>query len=207
MTSPQPNRSIDNSPLKGSSYWNARFQEPGFAYGEEPNDFLRSCADHLTRGKALSLGEGEGRNAVYLAKVGFEVTAVDFSEVGLQKAQALAQQHGVQLQCICADLTDFDISSERWHLVLSVFSQPESAVRQRLYGQLARSLNPGGAFVLESKVGPDSSGKDRYPGVNVLRQEIGQLRVTRAREEERVLSEGRYHQGPQRTAQIWAQRD
>jgi SAM-dependent methyltransferase len=200
MTAPQT-----PPPLKGSSYWNARFQEQGFAYGEEPNDFLLSCGPHLTRGKALSLGEGEGRNAVYLAKMGFEVTAVDFSEVGLQKAQALAQQHGVQIQCICADLKDFDISSDRWHLLVSVFSQPESAVRQRLYGQLSQSLYPGGAFVLESKVGADPSGKDRYPSLNVLRQEIGPLHVIHALEEERVLSEGRYHQGPQRTAQIWAQ--
>ena len=196
-----------NKPVNGSSYWNARFQEQGFAYGEEPNDFLFSCADQLTRGKALSLGEGEGRNAVYLAKLGFEVTAVDFSEVGLKKAQALAQQHGVQIQCICADLADFEISSESWHLVVSVFSQPENAVRQRLYGQLAQGLRLGGAFVLESKVGSDTSGKGRYPSVNALCQEIGPLRVIHAREEERVLSEGRYHQGPQRTAQIWAQRD
>lgn len=193
--------------LKGSSYWNARFQEQGFAYGEEPNDFLLSCAPHLTRGKALSLGEGEGRNAVYLAKMGFEVTAVDFSEVGLQKAQALAHHHGVQIQCICADLKDFDMSRESWHLVVSVFSQPESVVRQRLYGQLAQSLHLGGAFVLESKVGADTSGKERYPGLDVLRQEIGPLHVIHAREEERVLSEGPYHQGPQQTAQIWAQRN
>ena len=194
-------------PLHGSNYWNARFQEKGFAYGEEPNEFLVSCVGHLARGKALSLGEGEGRNAVYLAKMGFEVTAVDFSKVGLEKAHALAQQHGVQIQCICADLADFDMRSERWHLVVSVFSQPENTVRQRLYSQLTQSLHLGGAFVLESKVGTDASGNDRYPGVNVLRQEIGQLRMIHAVEEERVLSEGRYHQGLQRTAQIWAQCD
>lgn len=195
------------SPLKGSSYWDARFQEQGFAYGEEPNDFLLSCAAALTRGKALSLGEGEGRNAVYLAKLGFEVTAVDFSEVGLQKARALAQQQGVQIRCICTDLANFDISSERWHLVVSIFSQPESAVRQRLYGQLTQSLHSGGAFILESKVEIGATAKDRYPGLDVLREEIGQMRVIRAHEAERVLSEGRYHQGPQRTAQILAQRD
>jgi 2-polyprenyl-3-methyl-5-hydroxy-6-metoxy-1,4-benzoquinol methylase len=196
-----------NTPLKGSSYWDARFQEQGFAYGEAPNDFLLSCTPQLTRGKALSLAEGEGRNAVYLAKMGFEVTAVDFSEVGLQKARALAHQHGVQIQCVCADLADFDMNSGRWDLVISIFSQPESAVRQRLYGQLTQSLNPGGAFILESKVEPSATAKDRYPGVDFLRKEIGQMRVIHALEGERVLNEGRYHQGSQRTAQIWAQRD
>jgi hypothetical protein len=72
---------------------------------------------------------------------------------------------------------------------------------------LTQSLNPGGAFILESKVEPGATAMDRYPGVGVLCGEIGQMRVIHSREEERVLNEGRYHQGSQRTAQIWAQRD
>lgn len=193
--------------LKGSSYWDARFHEQGFAYGENANDFLVACAANLPRGKALSLGEGEGRNAVHLAKLGFDVTAVDFSEVGLKKAHTLAQQHGVQIQCIRADLADFEMDTERWHLVVSVFCQPDSAVRQRLYGQLGKTLQAGGSFVMESKAETGASAQDRYPGVKVLLEEIGPLRVIHALESERVLSEGRYHQGSQRTAQIWAQRD
>lgn len=195
------------TPPKGSSYWDDRFKEEGFAYGKVANDFLMACAPKLPRGKALSLGEGEGRNAVFLAQLGFEVTAVDFSEVGLQKAQSLARQQGVPLTCIRADLADFDMGTQRWDLVVSIFAQPDSAVRQRLYGQLGQSLKPGGAFVLESKVDPAASAHDRYPGVNILRQEIGALRVVHALEDERVLDEGRYHQGRQRTAQILARLD
>lgn len=192
---------------KGDGYWNARFSEAGFAYGEVANDFLMACAPHLPRGKALSLGEGEGRNAVFLAQLGFEVTAVDFSVVGLQKAQTLAQRHAVGLTCVHADLANFDMSAERWDLVISVFAQPDSPVRQRLYGQLAQSLKPGGAFLLESKVQYDATAQARYPGVAILVQEISGLRVVHATEQERILNEGRYHQGIQRTAQILARRD
>jgi SAM-dependent methyltransferase len=199
MTETQPHK-----PLKGSAYWNVRYREDGFAYGEIANDFLQACATKLSCGKALSLCEGEGRNAVSLAKLGFEVTAVDFSEIGLQKAQSLAHRHGVQINCIQADLADFHINTQRWDLVVSIFAQPESSVRQRLYGQLAQSLEPGGAFLLESKVELGAQAHDRYPGIEILCAEIGPLRVSHALEQERMLSEGRYHQGKQRTAQILA---
>ena len=81
---------MSNKEVKGAAYWDDRFQAPAYAYGEAPNDFLRWAAPQVKPGKALSLCEGEGRNAVFLAKLGFEVTAVDFSSVGLNKAKALA---------------------------------------------------------------------------------------------------------------------
>jgi SAM-dependent methyltransferase len=192
---------------KGSRYWDDRFKQEGFAYGKVANDFLMACAPKLPRGKALSLAEGEGRNAVYLAQLGFEVTAVDFSEVGLQKAQSLARERGVGLTCLHADLANLDMGTRQWDLVVSIFAQPDSTVRQRLYGQLQHSLKRGGAFVLESKADPAAGAHDRYPGADILRLEIGGLRVVHALEHERVLNEGPYHQGRQRTAQILAKLD
>ncbi len=70
--------------------WNERYSEAGFAYGTEPNDFLLENFSKLTKGKVLCLAEGEGRNAVFLATKGFDVTAVDLSEVGLEKTLSLA---------------------------------------------------------------------------------------------------------------------
>jgi len=70
--------------------WNERYREPGFAYGTAPNEFLVSVVDRIPQGKILSLAEGEGRNAVYLASLGYQVTGVDGSEVGLRKAVELA---------------------------------------------------------------------------------------------------------------------
>ncbi len=79
--------------------WNQRYNEAGFAYGVEPNDFLRAEYFRIpNNGKVLCLAEGEGRNAVFLAKQGYSVTAVDQSSVGLQKAEMLAIENGVEIQ-------------------------------------------------------------------------------------------------------------
>jgi len=185
-------------------YWDARFSESGYAYGEQPNDFLRAACADMAPGDALTLCEGEGRNAVYLARLGFRVTAVDFSEVGLAKANALAARHGVAITTIVADLADFDAGVGRWDLVASIFAQPASATRQRLYRQLRQSLRPGGAFVLEAKAEIDATAEDRYPGAAILENEIAPLAISVLREQERQLNEGRYHVGVQRTVQILA---
>jgi SAM-dependent methyltransferase len=188
-----------------SRHWDDRFSEPGYAYGDQPNDFLvEACGHFPAGGDALSLCEGEGRNAVYLAKLGFRVTAVDFSEVGLAKARALAAQHGVEIDTIVADLADFDPGIGRWDLVLSIFAQPPSAIRQRLYRQMRRALRPQGRLVLETKVEIAATGADRYPGVRILGEELAPLTLEISREQERALREGRYHAGVQRTAQILA---
>lgn len=186
------------------NFWDSRFSEPGYAYGEEPNDFLRASCQHMAAGDALSLCEGEGRNAVYLASLGFRVTAVDFSEVGLAKARALAAKQGVTITTIVVDLADFDLGTARWDLVVSVFAQPPSATRQRLYRQLRQALRPHGRLVLESKVDVNATSDDRYPGAQILRGEIEPLTIALAREQERELNEGHYHVGMQRTVQILA---
>lgn len=187
-----------------SAYWDTRFGEPGFAYGESPNTFLRSACEKLTPGDALSLCEGEGRNAVYLAKRGFRVTAVDFSEVGLAKAEALAARNNVKLTTVLADIADFDMGAQRWDLVIAIFAQPEGAVRRRLYKQLPQALRPNGAFILETKTGMDAAEADRYPGAEILAQEIAPLEVAFVEEKDQELNEGRYHLGLQRTVRMLA---
>ena len=87
------------------SMWNERYSEQGFAYGTKPNDFLQASIESLTKGKTLCLAEGEGRNAVFLAMRGFEVTAVDLSSVGLEKAQRLADENGVTYEQPSTKLT------------------------------------------------------------------------------------------------------
>ena len=93
--------------------WNERYSESGFAYGTEPNEFLISVVDRIPHGRILSLAEGEGRNAVYLASLGYEVTGVDGSEVGLRKAMELAKERGVAITTIQADLSEFEIGLEQ----------------------------------------------------------------------------------------------
>lgn len=185
-------------------YWDARFSEEGYAYGTEPNDFLVSVVDLARKGDALCLCEGEGRNATFLGQRGFQVTAVDFSPVALAKATALAAERGVALKTRECDLATFDPGVAQWELVTMIFGQPDAAVRRALYARIADCLRPNGAFVLETKSEENSTLDSRYPGSAVLCAELTNLEFVIARDGERVLKEGRYHDGRQRTAQILA---
>jgi SAM-dependent methyltransferase len=189
-------------------YWDARFAEAGYAYGTEPNDFLREVLPDLPHvpggGDALSLCEGEGRNAVFLARHGFRVTAVDFSAVGLAKARDFAARQGVSIETVQADLAQFDPGQNRWDLVIAIFAQPPAPVRRRLYAAMARALRANGRFVLETKAVAGADADERYPGVEILVRELSPLRLDIAREGERLIAEGRYHTGTTRTAQILA---
>jgi SAM-dependent methyltransferase len=98
----------------GKNMWNERYSKPGFAYGKEPNDFLASESKKIPRGKVLCLAEGEGRNAVFLAQQGYQVTAVDQSSVGLEKTRILAMEKGVEVRTVEADLQDFEIEKDTW---------------------------------------------------------------------------------------------
>src|SRR4051812_40107727 len=94
--------------------WDERYSGPEFAYGTEPNDFLAAVADRIPPGPVLMLGEGEGRNAVFLAGLGYEVVAVDQSEAGLAKARRLADERGVRVRTRRADLRDYPIEPGAW---------------------------------------------------------------------------------------------
>ena len=196
---------MDSAPNRNQpAYWDARFKEPGYAYGIDANDFLVAVADKLPVGDALCLCEGEGRNSTYLAGRGFRVTAVDFSPVALSKAMALANARGVKIETQCADLAAFDPGTSQWDLVTMIFGQPESAIRQALFARIKDCLRPGGAFALETKSEEDANADSRYPGSAILRTELTGLEFEIARDQSRMLKEGRYHDGFQRTAQILA---
>ena len=78
-------------------FWNERFTEETFAYGKAPNEFLKENIHLLPKGNILFVAEGEGRNAVYAAKNGFEVTAFDLSSGGKKKADKLANDNDVKI--------------------------------------------------------------------------------------------------------------
>jgi SAM-dependent methyltransferase len=193
--------------------WNERFSEPGFAYGTEPNDFLVTVADHLPPGRVLCLAEGEGRNAVYLAGLGFEVTAVDTSSVGLAKAEELARERGVSIHTVSADLADFELEPGGWQAIVSVFCHLPPVIRASLHERCLRGLAAGGAFVLEGFTprqlelgtgGPRT--RDLLMELSVVRQELPGLHFEIARELDRELSEGKYHRGTAAVVQILARK-
>ncbi|MDP5014344.1 MAG: class I SAM-dependent methyltransferase, partial [Schleiferiaceae bacterium] len=93
-------------------HWNQRFAEAEFAYGETPHISLAEQFCAPGSGRVLCLAEGQGRNAVHLASLGYEVTALDFSEVGLQRAQELAARTGVTIHTLQADLSTYVFEPE-----------------------------------------------------------------------------------------------
>src|SRR3954468_13434930 len=113
--------------------WDQRYSAKEYAYGTKPNMFLEANVNSIPKGEVLSLAEGEGRNAVFLAKQGYSVTAVDASEVGLQKARRLAEENGASIELVHADLADFDMGENRWDGIISIFFPLPSALRKELH--------------------------------------------------------------------------
>lgn len=194
--------------------WDARYAEPGWAFGTEPNDFLREHAHELPAGsRVLCLAEGEGRNAVWLAQQGFEVTGIDIASVGLEKAQRLATERGVKLVTQVADLATFEFGDSAWGGIVSIFAHVPPDVRRRVHAQVLRALEPGGVLLLEAyrpqqlergTGGPPDDA--RMLDLERLRPELGSLEWRLAREVERDVIEGRYHTGRASTVQLVARR-
>ena len=182
--------------------WDERYGKPGFAYGTAPNTFLTSVAGRIPVGRVLSLGEGEGRNAAYLATCGHDVVAVDGSRVGLAKAAPLAEERGVTITTVVSDLRDYQIEPERWDGFISIFCHVPPVLRVRLHAAVVRGLKPGGVFVLEAFTpaqleyrtgGPPTA--ELMMSLNELRNELEGLELVHARELERNVYEGRGHTG------------
>ena len=193
--------------------WDARYAEAGWAFGTEPNDFLREQVQLLPHGRVLCLAEGEGRNAVWLAGQGFEVTAMDLSSAGLEKAQRLASERGVQITTVCADLETYAIEPDSWDGIVSIFAHVPAAVRARVHGAVAGGLVPGGVFLLEAyrpqQIGRGTGGPhddERMVDLARLRAELGVLEWVIAREVERDVIEGRRHTGTASVVQLVARR-
>lgn len=130
--------------------WDERYSREEYVYGREPNEFLVQVQPHIPPGHVICLGEGEGRNAVFLAEKGYDVTAVDLSPVGLAKAERLAAENGVEIRTIVADLADFVIEPQAWQGIVSIFCHLEPTLRRRVHRACTEGLAEGGALVLEA---------------------------------------------------------
>ncbi len=183
--------------------WDERFGGTEFAYGTEPSRWLVECAGSIPAGlPVLALGEGEGRNGVWLAGRGLEVHAVDGSAVGLAKASRLAASRGVSLHTTVADLAAWDPGPVRYGAVVLVFVHLPPPLRTRVHGLAASALAPGGVVILESFTPRQlafSSGGPRqldmlYEPATIAGDFPGVTWATLA-EGEAVLDEGPLHQG------------
>jgi SAM-dependent methyltransferase len=193
--------------------WNERYSAAEYVYGTEPNDFLAATATRIPPGRVLSIADGEGRNGVFLATLGYDVTTVDSSTVGLAKAQGLAASRGVSITTIAADLAEFVIAPDSWEGIVSIFCHLPPLLRQRVHQQVVRGLIPGGLYVLESYAGQQfgrgtggPSSAELLQTLDALRAELAGLELLHAVEIERDIREGSHHDGLSAVVQVIARR-
>lgn len=193
--------------------WNERYSTEEYVYGTEPNQFLKEHADKIPEGKVLCLGAGEGRNAVYLAQQGYEVTAVDQSIVGLEKARKLAAEKGVNIETAEADLAEYRIDTGAWQGIVSVFLHLSADLRERVFSTCVQGLAENGVFILEaftpSQLKYDTGGpKDPLMlyTLSDLTADLVGLNFEYAEELERELTEGNYHTGKAAVLQLVARK-
>lgn len=193
-----------------NQYWDERYQADEYAYGREPNEFLRAEASRIPTGRVLCLAEGEGRNAVFLAGLGHEVTMVDFSVEGLRKAERLARERGVKLNLVHSDLAVYEPDGVFTGIV-SIFAHVPETARRRMHALLSQLLAANGVFLLEAynpRQPSFGTGGPRDPTrlmtLEGLRTELSPLQLAVGREVEREIREGMYHTGMGATVQVVA---
>ena len=185
----------------GRPNWDQRYSEKEFAYGTQPNLFLENQIREL-RDPVLSIAEGEGRNAVFIAAKGFNVHGVDGSSIGMAKAQSLAAKKGVRITTEVADLMKYNPPDNTFGSVVSIFAHLQNSIRKRLYPLIERCLKPGGTIVFESysenQLGRTTGGPqdpDLLMTTAKIEQEFPNFEPIVLQEVEREVVEGIYHTG------------
>jgi 2-polyprenyl-3-methyl-5-hydroxy-6-metoxy-1,4-benzoquinol methylase len=202
-----------------SKFWDDRYDESDYAYGTTPNQFLTEQQHRLKPGmKTLVVGDGEGRNGVWLATQGLDVLSIDLSPVGLEKAQALANQHQVQIQTQCADLTTWDWVVAEYDLIVSIYVHFAPEIRQQIHRSMLQALKPGGVIILEAfnleqlqYQQEYNSGGPSVPAMlyepEMLRQDFASGEIVKLTETITELHEGQYHEGKASVVRLVLQRN
>lgn len=195
-------------------FWNDRYAAGHYFYGTTPNEFLVDCVAHLPPGPVLCVGDGEGRNSVFIAGRGHAVTAVDQSAVGLEKAQRLAVERHAQLTTAVADLNDYAIAPGAWAGIVSIFVHLPPTLRRSLHQRAAAGLQSGGVIILEAytpaqlqfRTGGPVSQPELFMTLADLTEDFTGLELMIARELERDIREGDGHTGRGAVVQILARK-
>jgi SAM-dependent methyltransferase len=189
--------------MSSSIAWDERYGGGGFTFGEAANDFLRGQAHRLKPGmRALAVGDGEGRNGVWLAEQGLATTSVDWSAVGMAKAAALAARRGVALRTVTADVSRWDWPAAGFDVVAWIFVHLPPEDRAAACAGAMRALAPGGLLLLECFTPAQEgrrSGGPKDPALlwsrALVERHFAGLEVIELLEGTVALDEGPRHQG------------
>lgn len=188
------------------TFWSARYRDVGdeYLFGTAPNSFLAGQVERFSAGmRVLSVADGEGRNAVWLAEQGCEVTATEISPVALEKARKLARAKQVVVEFVQADILDWAWPQEAYDAVVGIFIQfvgPDD--RERLFAGMQGAVRPGGRLFLhgytpkqlEYRTGGPSSLENLYTR-SMLEAAFSGWEIETLREHEDVIAEGCGHAG------------
>ncbi|MFC3415338.1 class I SAM-dependent methyltransferase [Algoriphagus hitonicola] len=131
-------------------FWDERYAAEEYVYGKEANLFLQAQLADLSPGKALFAAEGEGRNAVFAATLGWDVIAFDISESAKVKADRLAKEKGVALDYRVGTLGQLDFEENSFDLVVLIFAHFPVSLRAEIHQKLVKLVKPGGIVILEA---------------------------------------------------------
>lgn len=184
-------------------FWEARYSEEGFAYGTLANEFLMSQQHRFQPGmKCLAVGDGEGRNGVWLAQQGLDVLSVDYASAGMAKARQLAASRNVSLKTECVDLTRWQWPVNEFDLVVAIFIHFSPELRPALHRSMVAALKPGGVIILEAYEKGQLQYKTGGPPVEemlyseaILKEDFASAEILHAEHAIVELNEGKYHKG------------
>ena len=175
-----PTQAFCAAPLMERNYWNTRYQTKTFIWTQTANQFLLSEVTELPPGRVLDLAAGEGRNAIWLAEQGWDVHAVDFSEVAIDKGRQLAEQRQVseRIRFEVEDLRSYQPEEHGFDLIVMMYLQLPQAELAPIIARAVQAVAPGGTFLL---VGHDSEnlthgvGGPRHPAMLYTAGQVANL--------------------------------
>ena len=196
-----------------SGLWNERYKQSGYVYGTEPNLFFREQLAKLTPGRILLPCEGEGRNAVYAAQMGWKVDAFDFSEQARKKALQLAGNYEVSINYALQMVEEFEPWPDYYDVIALIYAHFLPDIRKTFHQKLVESLKPGGILLLEAfhkeQIRNTSGGpRDREMLYNetMLAEDFGCLQIFLLDKYSLNIEEGDYHKGKADIVRLVAQK-
>lgn len=184
------------------NFWDERYAGEWYAYGTEPNLFFSEQLNNLNPGKILIPGDGEGRNGVYAARLGWEVTSFDISVEGKRKAKELARKYHVEINFEIQDYENVFYPYEKFDLVALIYTHMHPLKREEYHRKFMNFLKPGGTLILEGfskkQIHRNSGGPrdaNMLFSIKELESDFAMMSSLQVYEQEIDFSEGQFHQG------------
>ncbi|KRD61561.1 methyltransferase [Flavobacterium sp. Root935] len=187
--------------------WDDRYSSEEFAYGEEPNNYLKEQLEKLSPGTVLFPAEGEGRNAVFAAKLGWKVSAFDISEEGKNKAIKLAETNNVSIDYQVGELETLNFQPGQFDALALIYAHFPAAIKSEIHKQLDQLLREDGIIIFEAfskkhleylaineKVGGPKDIESLF-SIEEIKSDFPNYEIIKLEEKEIELNEGLFHNG------------